>query len=169
MKKALVLIVLLNFISCNEVMPSSFWFNYESSRIVNKLNDQGPWGGTLAINWNSNMDFRHNVNFVKSFAKQNKWELIDSLAFSKLDMDEITEVNNSLIRLPLRNFEPSPKEDNYVSKPLPLWIDSDFKLYIFKTPMLTVYSGSDDSTRENGFILLSNDKKSMSVYQIWGE
>ena len=169
MKKILILLISLIVISCNQLTPSNFWLNYETEKITDKKNDQGPWGGILAINWKANKNEKFNISELKKVAEKNNWKLIDSLSFNESELNNMAELNQSIIRLPLKNFTPNPKELNYTSTPLPRWINTSSKLYIFKTNLLIFESGTDDSTNENGFILFSKNEKEFSIYQVWGE
>ena len=169
MKKLLILIIGLNFISCSRLTPSGFWLNYKSDLITEKLNDQGPWGGTLAVSWKTKSDSKFNTADLIKVAEKNSWILIDSLEIDQAELKIMTEFQKPTIRLPLKNFEPNPKKADYKSQPLPRWINEDAKLLRFKTNRLIFDSGTDDSTTENGFILISENGMQMTVYQIWGE
>ena len=159
----------LNFISCSRLTHSGFWLSYKSDQITEQKNDQGPWGGTLAINWKAKPNTNFRIPELKKIAEENDWKLIDSISLNGIELKIMTELNKPIIRVPLKNFEPNAKDANYKSQPLPRWINADSKLYRFKTKRLIFDSGTDDSTAENGFILLSENGMKMSVYQIWGE
>ena len=169
MKKLLILIIGLNFISCSRVTPSGFWLRHKSDLITEKLNDQGPWGGTLAINWKAKPNSEFTIADFIEVAEQNSWKLVDSMKIAQAELKNLTELKKPIIRLPLKNFEPNSKEVDYKSQPLPRWINTNSKLYTFKTNRLIFDSGTDDSTTENGFILFSENGMEMTVYQIWGE
>jgi len=169
MKKLLILFIGLNFISCSRITHSGFWLRYKSDQITEQKNDQGPWGGTLAINWKAKPNVNFRISELKKIAEENDWKLIDSISLNGIELKNMTELNKPIIRVPLKNFEPNAKNADYKSQPLPRWINADSKLYRFKTNRLIFDSGTDDSTAENGFILLSENGMEMSVYQIWGE
>jgi len=169
MKKLLILIIGLNFISCSRFTPSGFWLNHKPDLITNEINEQGPWGGTLAINWKSKSETDFNINELIKIADKNSWKFIDSIKIDQAELKKMADYKKSTIQLPLKNFEPNPKGDDYKSKSLPFWIEGVLKLYRFKTNMRIFEPGTDDSTNETGFILLSENKLEMSVYHIWGE
>ena len=169
MKKLLILLIGLNIISCNRLTYSGFWLRYKSDQITEQKNDQGPWGGILAINWKAEPNKKFKITELKNFAERNGWKLIDSTTFNGAELKNMTELNEPIIRVPLKNFEPNAKNADYKSQPLPRWINTNSKLYRFKTNRVIFDAGTDDSTTENGFILLSENGMEMSVYQIWGE
>ena len=51
----------------------------------------------------------------------------------------------------------------------PRWINSNLTVYKFKTNFITIKPGTDNSIEENGFIVISEDKTEMSLYNLWGE
>lgn len=159
----------LNFISCSRLTNSGFWLRYKSDQIIEQKNDQGPWGGILAINWKAEMNANFKISELKKIAEENDWKLIDSISINATELNNMTELGEPIIRVPLKNFEPNAKNADYKSEPLPRWINTNSKLYRFKTNRLIFESGTDDSTNENGFILLSENGTEMSLYQIWGE
>ncbi|MBO6606664.1 hypothetical protein [Psychroserpens sp.] len=167
MKNLLILVIILTFLSCSKTTPSGFWLNYETDSITEKQNDQGPFGGTLIINWINDKGAGFNIKTITELATRNDWKLIDSTAYKKSKLTDMTEFGNSIINLPLKNFKSELKDSN--TKPLPRWINKDFTLYRFKTKWHIFESGTDNSTSENGFILLSFDNKAMTVYHLWGE
>ena len=160
---------MLKFISCSKTTPSGFWLNYETDLITEKQNDQGPFGGTLTINWIADKSSEFDIKKVTELATKNDWKLIDSMIYKKAELTKMTDFGKPTINLPLKNFTPESKQADLKSESFPRWIETDFKLYRFRTDWLIFESGTDDSTQENGFILLSSDKKQMTVYHLWGE
>jgi hypothetical protein len=169
MKNVLILILMLCFISCSKTTPSGFWLNYESNQITENENDQGPFGGTLSINWKAKSGSEFNIQKITELADKNGWKIIDSTNYKKQDLTNMTDFGKPTINLPLKNYTPKSKRKDLVSESFPRWIENDFKLYRFKTSWLIFEPGTDDSTQENGFVLLSSDNKQMTVYHLWGE
>ncbi|QOD59358.1 hypothetical protein H9I45_08200 [Polaribacter haliotis] len=169
MKKILILLIMLNFISCSKITPSGFWLNYETDFITEKQNDQGPFGGTLLINWIADNDYEFDIKKITELADKNDWKLIDSMNYKKADLRNMTDFGKPTINLPLKNFTPESKKADLKSEPFPRWIETNFKLYRFKTGWLIFEPGTNDSTNENGFLLISSDNKQMTVYHLWGE
>ncbi|MCG2420550.1 hypothetical protein K8089_16125 [Aequorivita sp. F47161] len=155
--------------SCSRITPSGFWLNYKSELITEKKNDQGPWGGTLYINWSADKNTEFNIKKITELASQNGWKLIDSTNYNKVDLINMSDFGKPTINLPLKNFTPESTEANLKSESFPRFIETDFKLYRFKTKWLIFEPGTDNSTQDNGFVLLSSDNKRMTVYQLWGE
>ena len=142
---------------------------FKPDQITEKKNNQGPRGGTLIIHWIADQNSEFNILDIKEIASQNDWRIIDSVKYKKADLQKMTADRKPTIRLPLENFTPEPKQADLKSKQLPRRITTDFTLYRFKTDWLLFEPGTDDSTEENGFVLLSSDNKEMTVYHIWGE
>lgn len=167
--KIAFLIIGLVFTSCSRITPSGFWLNYKPDQITENINDQGPWGGTLIIDWVANKNFEFNIADIIEIASKNDWQFIDSTEYYKADLLKMTQNGKPIINLPLKNFTMEQNGTDLKSKFLPRKIKTDFKLYRFKTGWLIFEPGTDNSTQENGFILLSSDNKKMTVYHIWGE
>ena len=142
---------------------------FKSDLITEKRNDQGPWGGTLMINWQANENSEFDIENIIEIASKNDWEFIDSTLYYKADLIKMTDYGKPIINLPLQNFTPEPKRVDLKSESFPRWIKTDFTLYRFKTGWLIFEPGTNDSTQENGFVLLSSDKGKMTVYHLWGE
>ena len=167
--KLTLLIIGLALSSCSRITPSGFWMNYKSDQITDKKNDQGPWGGTLIINWNANKNSEFNFADVEKIASKNDWKLIDRVDYYTADLKKMTDFGKPTINLPLKNFTPKEQRADLKSNSIPRKIETDFTLYRFKTGWVIFEPGTNSSTQENGFVLLSSDKKKMTVYHIWGE
>ena len=167
--KHLLIILVVSFISCSKILPSGFWLNYKTNLITEKQNNQGPFGGRLAINWIANKNTGFNIKEVTELAAKNNWKLIDSSIYKKSELINMTDLGKPTIYLPLKNFTPKPKIQDLKSEAVTRWIEKDFKLYRFKTDWLIFEPGTNDSTQENGFIVISSDNKQMTVYHLWGE
>ena len=113
MKKILILLIMLNFISCSKTTPSGFWLNYETDLITGKQNDQGLFGGTLAINWIADNGSEFKIKELTELTSKNDWKLIDSTEYKKAELTNMTESGNPTINLPLKNFKPVSKKIKY--------------------------------------------------------
>lgn len=49
------------------------------------------------------------------------------------------------------------------------YINSDLTVYRFKTDWTLIHPGTNESTSENGYILVDKDESKMTHYQMWGE
>ena len=164
-----IFIIVLAFTSCSKITPSGFWLNYKSDEITDKKNDQGPWGGTLIINWVTDKNVGYNFQNINKFASKNDWKLIDSAEYSTADTKKMTDFGKPTINLPFKNFTPEKQRADLKSNSIPRKIEANFTLYRFETDWLIFDPGTNNSTQENGFVLLSSDNKKMTVYHIWGE
>ncbi len=167
--KILILIIGLALSSCSEITPSGFWLNYNSDQITDKNNDQGPWGGTLIINWVADKNSEINIAKIKEIASENGWKLIDSADYQTAELKSMMNIGKPIINLPLKNFTPNKQRTDLKSNSLPRKIQTDFTLYRFETGWVIFEPGTNSSTQENGFVLVSADRKQMTVYHLWGE
>jgi hypothetical protein len=167
--KVAIFIIGFAVTSCSKITPSGFWINYKSDQITDKKNDQGSWGGTLIINWVAKKNSKFDITDVEKIASDNDWELIDSSKYYTADLEKMTDFGKPIINLPLKNFTPEKQRADLKSNSIRRRIKTDFTLYRFKTGWIIFEPGTDSSTQENGFLLISSDKKKMTVYHIWGE
>jgi hypothetical protein len=152
-------------ISCSRFVPAGFWQNYQKKLIQKEQSDQGPWGGYKIVHWESkNGDFE--TNDILMFAKENGWTLIDSCNYGKNLPQSWTYADKKIFPY---NYDKSVDIDNQINDKLQRWIDCDFKLFSFKTGWIIIKPGTDESTERTGFVLLSNDKRKLTVNHLWGE
>lgn len=164
---SILIISILTLHSCDKRMPAGFWTKFETDLINEDKSDQGPWGGNRAIYWLAdNGDF--NIEKINDFAAKNGWTLIDSSEYTTNDLKEWFDNKKPIFPLILTGFEPV-KKDSSSFKDFPRWITKELTVYRFKTDWIVVYPGTDDATTENGFVILSKDRKEMTVYHLWGE
>lgn len=157
----------VSFISCNKTTPAGFWKNDESNLLVRNISDQGSYGGRRAIFWKSENSL-FDVKSILDFATENGWILIDSLEFDqnttgkwKYDNKEIFPLSNTGFSIVAQNISTY----NY----FPRWFGWRVKLYKFKTGLITIEAGTDNSIEENGFILLNQNRSELAMYHLWGE
>ena len=149
-------------------MPSGFWNAFQTDFLKENVSDQGPYGGHRAILWHAPDSLRFRTLEVLGFAKSNGWNLVDSLRVDSSAIRSWQWLGNPVFPLSSDGFSLVAEYD-YIYKYFPRWIFSNAVVYIFKTGWLTYQPGSDNSTDINGFILLSEDGKILSVYHLWGE
>ena len=168
MIKKLILISLLTILfSCDRVMPGGLWDKFETDIRIKKQSDQGPWGGTRAYYWRSKTTGHFNKKRVLDFASSNGWTLVDSVRYRG---ETILKANNkSTFTIQVGPFATDDRSEVFLDEDFPLWINAGLTLYKFKTGWLIFYPGSDSSTEVNGFMLVSEDEREMTVYHLWGE
>lgn len=152
--------------SCNKVVPAGFWNNYQQDFIKNEQSDQGPWGGYRIIHWESKNNHHFNTNDILHYAQENGWTLIDSSEYGANLPKSWTYSDKEIFPF---NYGEFIDLDNQINDKLQRWISSDFKLFSFKTGWIIFEPGTDESTEKTGYILVSNDKRKMTVYHLWGE
>ena len=103
---------------------------------------------------------------VLNYAEKNGWKLIDSAEYAQILPKSWTYSGKQIFPY---NFNESNNIGNRLNDELPRWIASDFELYIFKTGWVIFKPGTDESSLRTGFILISKDKRKITVYHLWGE
>lgn len=141
-------------------MPAGFWTTFHKDFIISKSSDQGPWGGTRAINWKREANNPFPDKELIGFADKNNWKLIDSISFRR---DTLTK--NSFAKLKNDDYSKDILYNQIVPKLMP----DDRKIFIFKTNWLNVEPGNVRETFEDGFAVLNSDKTELKVYHFWGE
>ncbi|TXF75962.1 hypothetical protein [Chryseobacterium sp.] len=152
--KAIILFFFLFFLySCSKVIPARFWQNFEKEKIGTQFSDQGPFGGTAGIVWQSSTT-KFGEKKILEFAKNNKWILTQTINAKNGVIDKVQ--NNYTF-------------DLIIDEKL---VDADFKnskIYIFKSGMIAVKPGNSSETEENGFLLLNDERNKLKMFNRWGE
>ena len=146
MKTYFTLFVILLLISCGKIAPAGFWIGYKNGDIKVKEQDNGPWGGYSRFHWVS-QEHAFDPKDVQTFAKANGWSLIDSLT-----VDEFVLLIKS-------NGKKLDMMDTIQA----------IRVIRFDTGWLLLGPEPDESTSQNGYVLLSEAGDQMSVYHFWGE
>jgi len=164
----LTLIWALTFISCNKATPTGFWKNYKTNFLVKNISDQGPYGGHRAIYWKSGKPLTFDTKSILEFAIKNGWTFTDSSEFEQNQTMKWTYGNKEIFPLSNTGFNDTIKDISTYSY-FPRWFGGELKLYKFKTGWVTIEPGTDNSTEENGFVLINQEKSELAVYHLWGE
>jgi hypothetical protein len=154
--------------SCNNLIPTAFWEDFENEFIVENISDQGPFGGHRAMYWKTDLIKTFEPEKIIEFAKENGWTLTTTEKINSEDMKNWNENGKKVFPLTSKGFKPELIEDN-ISEDFPRWINSDITIYKFKTNFVTIEPGTDNSIEENGFVIINKDGNEMSVYNLWGE
>lgn len=149
-------------------MPSGFWINYQKSHLKENLSNQGGHGGYRAMHWKAEKQEAFNSKELISFAEKNDWELVDSSTIPADKLTNWTFNGKPIFPLSHTGFASSP-ENNSTYENFPRWINTDLKIYMFKTGWVMYEPGTNDSYDVNGFVVLNNDGSEISVYHLWGE
>lgn len=171
MKKCFYIVVfsLAFFGACSETIPSAFWKDFQKDFTLKAFSNNGPWGGYTAMHWTTKKEQAVSSKKVIDFANENGWELVDSSFFKADEVVGWEYSGNAVFPLSHYGFDPELSFIISTYNQFPRWINSDVKVYKFKTGLLTIYPGTDNSTDENGFVLINDKANEMSVYHLWGE
>ncbi len=159
-------ILISSFVSCNRLVPAGFWQKYKKGLIQKEQSDQGPWGGYRILHWESKDNYNFEPDDILKYAKENGWTLIDSSEYGVNLPKSWTYSDKKVFPY---NYDESIDLDNQINDKLQRWIESDFKLFSFKTGWIIINPGTDESTERTGFVLISNDNRKLTVYHLWGE
>lgn len=165
--KLFVFLILCNA-ACNKITPAGFWNNYQLKYLVENLSDQTFNRGTRAMYWNFENNKIVSKNDIIDFTKENGWELIDSFRVKVKELKAWNYNHKSIFPLSYTGFNAKPINDSMYEY-FPRWINNDLIVYRFKTGWLVFDPGTNKSEDINGFVVLSSNRKEMSVYHLWGE
>jgi hypothetical protein len=161
------MILICPLLSCKKLSPAGFWTDYQEEFLKQNLSDQGPWGGTRTLYWQSEIPQTFRSYDIIQFALKNGWSLKDSLYIDTQRLNTWALSGSPIFPLSFSGFN-ATGNDNFYSH-FPRWIRSASKVYSFKTGWVTYEPGTDKVNNINGFVLLSVDGKQLSVYHLWGD
>ncbi|TNE81469.1 MAG: hypothetical protein EP332_03510 [Bacteroidetes bacterium] len=145
--------------ACNNLAPGECWTDYESNSIVVQESEQGPYGGHLIIHWKNQTTSAFTPSSILEYATLKGWTLMDSAVIHE---------SKSEFPVYLEGIRGAKKDKTLITE-FEQFIDSELTVYQFKTSWMLLNPGTDESTFENGYILLGKDQKSMTLYHVWGE
>ena len=136
-------------------MPAGFWNNFKPELITKNESNQGPYGGTRKIKWQSKSQNSLSRNDFIQFAISNQWILVDSLDFneSKIDQSNLDKYSKQILLNHLNSLD----------------FKSELSIFVFKTKWIAVEPGDLSETLINGFIIFNLKNKTSRVYHLWGE
>lgn len=117
--------------------------------------DQGPFGGHRRIVWKSADKNTFILSDIVDFATKNDWCLVDSIDVVDSEIFNDREEDYSLFIV-----------NKYV---LPRITAENVTIYVFTTGWLAIKPGNAEETLNNGFVVLSKDRKQLMLYHLWGE
>lgn len=151
-------------------MPGGFWNAFDKNSIVVNESDQGPYGGHRVIHWKSSINGIYNPKSIIGFATSNGWIPVDTLLLDRSDLADWISNDKPVFPIYLKGINKKWTEDDLGSyTEFERYIDDDMTIYRFKTQWILIYPGTDESTNENGYILVDKQEKRMTLYQLWGE
>ena len=165
---SLIIGLTLGFTSCNKVTPAGFWKNYKDKFLLKNISDQGPYGGHRAMYWKAEKPNTFTSKSVIDFATKNSWNFVDSFNVKPEQMKLWQNGNQAVFPFSYAGFSDTMTNFETLNY-FPRWINSELKVFAFKTNWEAVEPGNARQTEENGFIVLNNDGTEMSVYHLWGE
>ncbi len=156
------------FTACSKLIPAGFWADFQKDFLVENISDQGPRGGHRAMYWKAEKQNTFSSKTVLDFAIKNGWQLTDSLAYKSDSLENWKFLDKPVFPLSFNGLDKIPEND-VIYNHFPGWINTDLKVYKFKTGWTTVDPGTDNAIEENGFVLINDKGTEMSVYHLWGE
>ncbi len=105
---------------------------------------------------------------VIQYAKMNGWVLVDSVRVTKDDLSAWSY--NGKPMFPWSTLRSVTRATNDASHAkLPVWIESEQNVYMFRTKWVMIEPGTDEGSNVNGFVVVSAAGDEMAVYHVWGE
>lgn len=158
---------LFSLVSCGS-STGNFWKNYKQDLLVENISDQGGWGGHRAMYWKSE-EAEFTEEEIVAKAKENGWEMSEKTMIQEAQLTKWIYQNKPVFPLSHSGFNVHITSSSSTFEDFPRWIKSNLTVYSFKTGTLAIVPGTDEALEINGFVLISQDKKEMSVYHLWGE
>jgi hypothetical protein len=151
-------------------MPGGFWTKFDKKSIVKNESDQGPRGGHRVIHWATSAIGTYSQKEIIDYAISNGWTPTDTLKLSKSDMNDWTSSGKLVFPVYLNGIHKKWTEEDLRSyTEFERYIDSDLTVYRFKTDWILIYPGTNESTSENGYVIVDKEQSKMTLYQLWGE
>lgn len=138
------------FISCHPPMPGAFWVNDDQPQIFKTMNDQGPWGGILSIDWHRHDGLAFNPDAVVAFARKNGWTLMRSVHINPKSTAIIADAEKYFAGLSKMKV-------------------SEGELYVFTSRMMAVEPGTTKERPAYGYLIIDKNKAAMFLRYVWGE
>ena len=123
----------------------------------------------MAMHWKASGQNSFTSNQLIDFATKNDWEFADSSYYSSDSIRHWVYFGKNIFPLTHEGFNPCV--DFMVSSfdDFPRWTTTGFSVLAFRTGWVSIQPGTDDVNDVNGFVTISDDKKEVSVYHLWGE
>ncbi|RCH55012.1 hypothetical protein DJ568_11110 [Mucilaginibacter hurinus] len=147
-------------LSCTKEVPASFWRDYHTKAIVKNEHDMKPEGGYNFMHWEASSNKTFTGPEARQFAERNGWKLVK---IYKADSATVSRWKKNGIAF--AKF--SPFDNSFAG--LSQYIGRPLKIYAFKTGWLLVEPTTGKKTEVNGYVVLGNRGRRMSMYHRWGE
>lgn len=125
--------------ACSRLSPAGFWSTYRPELILSQSSDQGPWGGTRRIHWQSSPGSFSEADVV-GFATEHGWTVVG------------------------RCSVPPPSEQYGTTM-----MDVPCLVLACTSGWVRVEPGSGRADETSGFVEISTDGSRLSVSHRWGE
>lgn len=161
-------VFILPLTACNSVSQSKFWTEYRANEIAVSEAHQNDNGGRRTVHWETKSATPFPVNEVLGIASKNGWTLVDT---QRVRRDELKSwiISDTLI-FPLYfdgTYKMWTNDDPRSWTAFVRYIGTDMTVYRFKTKERLTFLGSHDWTNENGYVLLSDNERQLTVYHHW--
>jgi hypothetical protein len=170
MRQKHVIFAIITFcaIACDRIMPGGAWEGFEKELIIENQSDQGPWGGRRSIHWISN-DKHFVERDVLNAAISYGWSPVDTVIVRERMLEKWTDGSRQIFPFYFDGNYSGPRSITGSDDKFRRWIRNDMILYRMKTNWMLFQPGTNETTAENGFLLISMDGHEMTMYHLWGE
>lgn len=166
---AIIFSLMFGLLSCSKTTPSGFWSNFQKEYLKENLSNQGAWGGYRAMYWQAEDTGTFNSKEVIDYAVKNGWKVVKSVEVNATELNSWNYNNKPIFPLSFEGFTKMPSTNQAIYEKFARWINTDLQVYMFRTGWIIVEPGTNETNEINGFIVLNNEGKEMSVYHLWGE
>lgn len=143
--------------------PAGFWYSYQHDFVAAQHSDQGPWGGSLWIQWQGSERVFMAAD-AAAFAGRQGWKCDAPVAYGAEAIRDWTFLGERVFPL---LFAEGVKDAHV--RQFPRQIQTDSWVVKCDTGWTRVEPGSAASRPAYGFIHISTDGQAMAVYYLWGE
>ncbi len=160
--------------ACGAVLPGHFWEGFRSDCLVDCDSDRGGWGGHLTLHWQVVDEGPLERDVVVRYAESNDWKLSKEVHLSTRELAQWDWLGTRYFPLSRHGYEEFSRVPHgtrliFNDARFPVRVSTDATLLIFETDVVLFAEIGTDGSTENGFILIADDGKAMSLYHVWGE
>ncbi len=151
--------------SCYDLTPAGFWATFRKENLIKNQSDQGPWGGHRELYWKSNDKYAFTSAQFIDFASKNGWQFVDSTFFAADRLAHWKQFDKPTFPFTYTNFS----DNTMIVNSFPRWMNSDVRVFRFKTGWVAVEPGNARETEINGYVVVNPAETELTVYHRWGE
>ena len=167
-RRAIFSLLILTTLGCGKCGGvGSFWKGYEREKIVNQYSDQGPWGGSRWIHWESDIENYFTPEASEAFAEKKGWDCFERTRYSAKELEDWFDWDGNPV-FPLFHDVPTEQVYDHGIEGWSRHILSDSVVIKCETSWLREDPGSNETSPAYGYIQINDRGTRMAVYHFWG-